>query len=228
MRERDTSLRSRANTEKSRPCPASISLMGGVVIVNIIARAGNCPKSCLFVCVFCAVWFFFGCFVVCLFGCWDHLLDYVQVHYELSFVAICFQTAVHNNLQISVFAEIERVKRPGGSHEGVGRKKYFFDGWRVQPTLNIPTNLTETTDAPVYDTDSTTRQAPNEEPNRSLESLEEVARDILAGAAKNQAEDCPNTRRAAIRACKYLRAMVNKHGLTVAPELTSELLHCLS
>ena len=59
---------------------------------------------------------------------------------------------------------------------------FFFDGWRVQPTLNIPTNLPETTDAPVYDTDPNTRQAPTEEPNRSPE---EVARDILAAAAKN-------------------------------------------
>ena len=91
---------------------------------------------------------------------------------------------------------------------------------------------------------------------------EEEARDILATAAKNQAEDGPSTRRAAIRACKYLRAMVNQHGPliqsaheaakihtqrskgnaaaamqhrpkegelpVIAPELTSELLHCLS
>ena len=88
-------------------------------------------------------------------------------------------------------------------------------------------------------------------------------RKILATAAKNQPEDGPGTRRAAIRACKYLRAMVNQHGPqlqtvydaakehtqrskgsaanettpyrpkeselpVVAPELTSELLHCLS
>ena len=38
-------------------------------------------------------------------------LDYVQILYQLSFVAICFQTATHVNLQFSVFAEIERVKR---------------------------------------------------------------------------------------------------------------------
>ena len=43
-------------------------------------------------------------------------------------------------------------------------------------------------------------------------SPEEEARDILATAAKNQAEDGPSARRAAIRACKYLRAMVNQHG----------------
>ena len=97
------------------------------------------------------------------------------------------------------------------------------------------------------------------EPTRSPE---EEARDILAAAAKNQAEDGPNTRRAAVRACKYLRAMVNQHGSTIhevhkaarihtqlskgtagsttqyrpqggelsviSPELTSELIHCLS
>ena len=98
------------------------------------------------------------------------------------------------------------------------------------------------------------------EPTRSPE---EEARDILAFAAKNQPEDGPGTHRAAIRACKYLRAMVNQHGPqlqavydaakehtqrskgsasnettpyrpkeselpVVAPELTSELLHCLS
>ena len=79
---------------------------------------------------------------------------------------------------------------------------------------------------------------------------------------KNQAEDGPNTRRAAVRACKYLRAMVNQYGSiihkvhkaahihtqmskgtagstadyrpqggelpVISPELTSELLHCLS
>jgi len=41
---------------------------------------------------------------------------------------------------------------------------------------------------------------------------EEEARDTLARAVKNQAEDGPNTRRAAIRAYKYLYAMVNQHG----------------
>ena len=41
---------------------------------------------------------------------------------------------------------------------------------------------------------------------------EEEARDILARSVKNQAEDGPNTRRAAIRAYKYLYAMVNQHG----------------
>ena len=50
------------------------------------------------------------------------------------------------------------------------------------------------------------------EPKRSPE---EEARDILAVAAKNQPEDGPNTRRAAVRACKYLRAMVNQYETTI-------------
>ena len=104
-----------------------------------------------------------------------------------------------------------------------------------------------------------TAPAPGTEPTRSPE---EEARDILATATKNQTEDGPNTRRAAVRACKYLRAMVNQYESTIhevhlaarthtqmskgtagapvdyrpqggvlpviTPELTSELLHCLS
>ena len=45
-----------------------------------------------------------------------------------------------------------------------------------------------------------------------LDLLRRRRGDILAIAAKNQPEDGPGTRRAAIRACKYLRAMVNQHG----------------
>ena len=137
---------------------------------------------------------------------------------------------------------------------------YFFDGWRVQPTLNIPTDLPSTTEAPAEGVGTSAYTSPGAEPTRSPE---EEARDILATATKNQAEDGPSTRKAAIRACKYLRAMVNLHGTklqevyeaarvhtlrskgtataetnkyrpregdlpVVAPELTSELLHCLS
>ena len=131
---------------------------------------------------------------------------------------------------------------------------YFFDGWRVHPTLPIPSDLPRTKEAPVRDITPAT-------PSESTRSPEEEARDILATAAKNQAEDGPNTRRAAVRACKYLRAMVNQYESTIqevhkarihtqmskgtagatadyrpqggalpviSPELTSELLHCLS
>ena len=135
---------------------------------------------------------------------------------------------------------------------------YFFDGWRVHPTLPIPDHLPRTQEVPVQDI-TLTAPAPGTEPTRSPE---EEARDILATAAKNQAEDGPNTRRAAVRACKYLRAMVNQYESTIqevhkaarthtqmskgtvgppvdyrpqggalpvtSPELTSELLHCLS
>ena len=72
-------------------------------------------------------------------------------------------------------------------------------------------------------------------------------RDILATAAKNQTEDGPSTRRAAIRACKKSAHQAAKthtmqqkqrnssHAISpkegelpvIAPELTSELLHCL-
>ena len=136
---------------------------------------------------------------------------------------------------------------------------YFFDGWRVHPTLVIPANLPSTKEAPVCGVEAPAHSPASTEPPRSPE---EEARDILATAAKNQTEDGPSTRRAAIRACKYLRAMVNQHGPliqsahqaakthtqrskssattamqyrpkegelpVIAPELTSELLHCLS
>ena len=128
----------------------------------------------------------------------------------------------------------------------------------VHPTLPIPSNLPRTKEAPVRDIAPATPPA-GTEPTRSPE---EEARDILATAAKNQAEDGPNTRRAAVRACKYLRAMVTQYESTIqevhkaarihtqmskgtagstadyrpqggalpviSPELTSELLHCLS
>ena len=86
---------------------------------------------------------------------------------------------------------------------------YFFDGWRAQPTLDIPVNLPSTKEAPAYGGGTTVHTPRGTEPTRSPE---EEARDILATAAKNQAEDGPGTHRAAIRACKYLRAMVNQHG----------------
>ena len=135
---------------------------------------------------------------------------------------------------------------------------YFFDGWRVHPTLPIPDHLPRAKEAPVQDI-ALTAPAPGTEPKRSPE---EEARDILATAAKNQPEDGPNTRRAAVRACKYLRAMVNQYESTIqavhiaarthtrkskgtvgpavdyrpqgealpviSSDLTSELLHCLS
>ena len=89
--------------------------------------------------------------------------------------------------------------------------KYFFDGWRLHPRLPIPDHLPRAKEAPVQGT-ALTAPAPGTEPKRSPE---EEARDILAVAAKNQPEDGPNTRRAAVRACKYLRAMVNQYESTI-------------
>ena len=102
------------------------------------------------------------------------------------------------------------VERTGPSQEitplpGI----YFFDGWRAHPTLDIPTDLPSTREEPAYGVIAAPHQPLRGEPSRSPE---EEARDILAIAAKNQTEDGPSTRRAAIRACKYLRAMVNQHG----------------
>jgi len=77
--------------------------------------------------------------------------------------------------------------------------------------LPIPDHLPRAKEAPVQDI-ALTAPAPGTEPKRSPE---EEARDILATAAKNQPQDGPNTRRAAVRACKYLRAMVNQYESTI-------------
>ena len=88
---------------------------------------------------------------------------------------------------------------------------YFFDGWRLHPKLPIPDHLPRAKEAPVQGT-ALNAPAPDTEPKRSPE---EEARDILAAAAKNQPEDGPSTRRAAVRACKYLRAMVSQYETTI-------------
>ena len=88
---------------------------------------------------------------------------------------------------------------------------YFFDGWRVHPTLTIPADLPHTKDIPVKGT-SLASHTEGRDPPRSPE---EEARDILAAASKNQVENGPGTRRAAIRACKYLRAMVKEYGAVI-------------
>ena len=46
----------------------------------------------------------------------------------------------------------------------------------------------------------------------ATQTPDEEARDILAKAIRNQADDGPSTRRAAIRAYKYLYALVQQHG----------------
>ena len=134
---------------------------------------------------------------------------------------------------------------------------YFFDGWRVHPTLPIPSNLPRTKEAPVRDI---THAAPSAstEPTRSPE---EEAGDILATAAKNQVEDGPNTS-GQLSAHVSTEGHVIQYGSTIqevhkaarihtqmskgtagptaqyrpqggelpviSPELPSELLHCLS
>ena len=59
---------------------------------------------------------------------------------------------------------------------------YFFDGWRAQPTLDIPVNLPSTKEAPTYGGEIIGHTPRGTEPTRSPE---EEARDILAIAAKN-------------------------------------------
>ena len=103
-----------------------------------------------------------------------------------------------------------------------------------------------------------TRDPPSQDPRDHKE--QPFWHDRHPGTLK-QTPDGPNTRRAAVRACKYLRAMVNQYESTIqevhkarihtqmskgtagapadyrpqggalpiiSPELTSELLHCLS
>ena len=135
---------------------------------------------------------------------------------------------------------------------------FFFDGWRVQPSLIVPGNVPQTRDVP----DGGTPRAKAAEAKDETPQPEEEARDILAAAYKNQVGHGPGTRRAAIRACKYLKVLVERHGKVIhqvhmaarehtqesklsaaskqqqqstggtlpkiTPELTSELLHCLN
>ena len=73
---------------------------------------------------------------------------------------------------------------------------YFFDGWRVPPTLVIPADLPSTKEAPVCDVEAPSHSIYCK--HRTPRSPEEEARDILATPAKNQAEDGLSTRGAAI------------------------------
>ena len=88
---------------------------------------------------------------------------------------------------------------------------FFFDGWRVQPSLVVPANVPQTQDVP----DTGTPRAKAEEDKDETRQPEEEARNILAAAYKNQAENGPSTRRAAIRACKYLKVLVERHGKVI-------------
>ena len=63
--------------------------------------------------------------------------------------------------------------------------------------------------------DTGTPRAKGAEENDETRQPEEEARNILAAAYKNQAENGPSTRRAAIRACKYLKVLVERHGKVI-------------
>ena len=65
---------------------------------------------------------------------------------------------------------------------------YFFDGWRVQPTLVIPANLPITKEVPVFDAEASVPSTSWTEPTRSPE---EETRDMLATVAKNQPDHGP-------------------------------------
>ena len=90
---------------------------------------------------------------------------------------------------------------------------YFFDGWRLHPKLPTPDHLPRPKigASPMYRSQCTCTWYGTQTVARRR------ARDTLAVAAKNQPEDRPNTRRAAARACKYLKAMVRQYKTTSKP-----------
>ena len=75
--------------------------------------------------------------------------------------------------------------------------------------MKIPTDLPQSRDPPERDVQ---RPAATATTTESYQTPVEEARDILAKALRNQAEDGPSTRLAAIRAYKYLYALVQQHG----------------
>ena len=80
----------------------------------------------------------------------------------------------------------------------------------ASPTLHEdPNGPTQSRDPPERDVQ---RPAATATTTESSQTPDEEGRDILAKALRNQAEDGPSTRRAAIRAYKYLYALVQQHG----------------
>ena len=75
-----------------------------------------------FLCGFCVVLVLCFCFV-CFVVDDDGLLDYVPVLHQFSFVALNSRRPRVLIRNYCFCIAIERVKRPGGSHEGVGREK---------------------------------------------------------------------------------------------------------
>jgi hypothetical protein len=95
----------------------------------------------------------------------------------------------------------------------------FFDAWRAEPDWEIPTDLPNAHNAP----EETNLPSPPASPRTDqAKARDEEARDILAHASKNQADDGPSTRKDAIRAYKYLRAMVAQQFRkpSTPPEIT--------
>ena len=100
------------------------------------------------------------------------------------------------------------IKKAKGCHNQDKKVQEASFG-RVRPCMNIPTNLPRTQDPPEHNTQPSAATAPTAEPPQTPD---EEARDMLAKAIRNQAEDGPSTRRAAIRAFKHLHAIVRQHG----------------
>ena len=99
---------------------------------------------------------------------------------------------------------------------------YFFDAWRVEPELDIPTELPRARTGP----EEGSLPSPSSSPRADqTKTREEEARDLLVGAIKNQAEVGPSRRKAAIRAYRYLHAMVTQHGPLIQQAYDAAKLH---
>ena len=80
----------------------------------------------------------------------------------------------------------------------------------ASPTLHEdPNGPPQSRDPPERDVQ---RPAATATTSESSQTPDEEARDILAKALRNQAQKGPSTRQAAIRAYKYLYALVQQHG----------------
>ena len=84
----------------------------------------------------------------------------------------------------------------------------------AQANPAIPANVPQTKDVPDRGTPPGTPRAQTKDKDDARQP-EEEARNILAAAYRNQAENGPNTRRAAIRACKHLKVLVDRHGTVI-------------
>ena len=87
---------------------------------------------------------------------------------------VCLPSGLHN-------ARTGRVLQPTGPYREVTPLPgiLFFDAWRVEPTLDIPSNLPSAQDAPEEDTMASSPTSPKID---QAKAREEEARDILARA----------------------------------------------